>query len=271
MTTFINAAQTATLAIADRAVQYGDGVFTTMLVKYGKICLQEAHFARLKRDCALLSILGVNWELLAKKLKALAQSQQDLPQSVIKVIISRGCGGRGYSPLGCSAPTVILTQAAYPSHYLAWQQRGIELTLLKLRLGLSPLAGIKHLNRLEQVLLKKELAEIGDQEEGIVCRLDGFVVETTVANLFWLKGGVLFTPTLDLAGIKGVQREQVIKAALEIGCGVQEVLVRPDALLSADALFICNALMELVPVRKLQATTWSDFSFCQKLRMRSGA
>ncbi|MGL5291201.1 MAG: aminodeoxychorismate lyase, partial [Vibrionaceae bacterium] len=189
MTMFINTAQTQTVAIADRAVQYGDGVFTTMLVKYGKICLQEAHLARLKRDCKQLCIAGVNWQLLAQKLQTMAQSQQDLPRSVIKVIISRGCGERGYSPLGCSAPTVILTQATFPSHYLTWQQHGIELVFLKQMLGLSPLAGIKHLNRLEQILLKKELLETGAQEEGIVCRLDGFVVETTAANLFWLKGG----------------------------------------------------------------------------------
>ncbi|MDU7188227.1 MAG: aminodeoxychorismate lyase, partial [Klebsiella sp.] len=147
----INGAESETLAVNDRSVQFGDGCFTTARIVRGRVQLLSAHLARLQKACEQLFIPYDDWALLAQEMAHLAQPHQD---GVLKVIITRGAGGRGYSAAGCVNPVRILSVSPWPEHYLRWREEGISVTLSPVRLGRNPsLAGLKHLNRLEQVLI----------------------------------------------------------------------------------------------------------------------
>ena len=151
----INGAESETLAVNDRSVQFGDGCFTTARIFRGRVQLLSAHLARLQKACEQLFIPYDDWALLAHEMAHLAQPHQD---GVLKVIITRGAGGRGYSAAGCVNPVRILSVSPWPEHYLRWREEGISVTLSPVRLGRNPsLAGLKHLNRLEQVLIRSHL------------------------------------------------------------------------------------------------------------------
>ena len=166
----INGAESETLAVNDRGVQFGDGCFTTARILRGQVQLLSAHLVRLQTTCEKLFIPYDDWALLAQEMARLAQPHQD---GVLKVIITRGAGGRGYSAAGCVNPTRILSVSPRPAHYLRWREEGISLSLSPVRLGRNPsLAGLKHLNRLEQVLIRSHLEQT-DADEALVLDSDG--------------------------------------------------------------------------------------------------
>ena len=178
----INGAESETLAVNDRGVQFGDGCFTTARILRGQVQLLSAHLARLQTTCEKLFIPYDDWALLAQEMARLAQPHQD---GVLKVIITRGAGGRGYSAAGCVNPTRILSVSPRPAHYLRWREEGISLSLSPVRLGRNPsLAGLKHLNRLEQVLIRSHLEQT-DADEALVLDSDGWLTECCAANVFW--------------------------------------------------------------------------------------
>lgn len=240
--------QQPTLAINNRAAMYGDGCFTTMLVKEGQIQLLERHIARLAEACLQLQINGIDWTKLEVELSEVHLEGQ----SVIKVFISAGEGGRGYQRDSQTKPQVFVTYHPYPKHYDEWKIRGVSLQIAKTQLGKHPLlAGIKHLNRLEQVLAKNELDSI-ESDDLLMCDIDGMIVESTASNVFWRVGKKWFTPDLQFAGISGVMRNQVMGRLTEIGQTPQIVRVKPEALQQANSMFICNSVMEVVPVASLK-------------------
>jgi len=180
----INGAESETLAVNDRGVQFGDGCFTTARILRGQVQLLSAHLARLQTTCEKLFIPYDDWALLAQEMARLAQPHQD---GVLKVIITRGAGGRGYSAAGCVNPTRILSVSPRPAHYLRWREEGISLSLSPVRLGRNPsLAGLKHLNRLEQVLIRSHLEQT-DADEALVLDSDGWLTECCAANVFGVK------------------------------------------------------------------------------------
>ncbi len=251
------------LPITDRAIHYGDGCFTTMLIKHGVVCFYKQHVQRLKNDALALKIEGIHWNVLLRSLQQIVSSIND-DIAVVKIIITRGSGGRGYSPSGCNLPQIIVASYPYPAHYSTWQNEGIELTQIQQRIGLSSLAGIKHLNRLEQVLIKREI-EILKADDGVVCDLLGHLVETSTANLFWRKGQSIFTPDLSFSGVKGVVRGLVIKIANKLGYSVE--LVRGDVSLleGSDEIFISNSIVEIAPVRQFEKNRFTNFDASRAL------
>ena len=153
----INGCEQNMLAASDRATQFGDGCFTTACIIDGEIPLFAAHLERLQDACQKLLISFENWPELQNEMKMLAKGHV---RGVLKVIISRGTGGRGYSGKSCHSATRILSVSAWPVHYDRWRQDGIVLALSPVRLGRNPLlAGLKHLNRLEQVLIRSHLEQ----------------------------------------------------------------------------------------------------------------
>ena len=154
----LNGISAETLPLTDRAIHYGDGCFSTILVKQQSACLLDHHLTRLKRDANQLSIKTVCWDSVAEWVALVSQSIET-DTGVVKVILSRGSGGRGYSPQGCSEPNVIILSYPYPTHYRQWQQNGIVIAKLDQSIHHSNLAGVKHMNRLEQVLFKQEVEE----------------------------------------------------------------------------------------------------------------
>ncbi|OAN18348.1 aminodeoxychorismate lyase [Photobacterium jeanii] len=262
----INGCEAEQLIVTDRATQYGDGCFTTLCVKNGLPWLWDLHLARFQRTLDALAIPHPDWQWLTQEVSQLAAGFTDL--GVIKVLISRGSGGRGYSPAGCHNPNVVITTAQWPHHYHDWQQQGIALGVCQQALGLTPmLAGHKHLNRLEQVLLKQEIEQQGWQD-AVVRDVLGQVVETSASNIFWRKDQTLYTPDLSMAGVCGVMREQVIRLVASTPYCLQIVKSQLDTLLCADEVFITNALMALVPVNQINDTYFTERTALTELNKR---
>lgn len=250
----INGTESETLAVNDRGVQFGDGCFTTARIIRGQIQFLSAHITRLQTTCEKLFIPYRDWALLAQEMTLQAQPHQD---GVLKVMMTRGTGGRGYSAAGCESPTRVLSVSPYPAHYPRWREEGISLSLSPVQLGRNPsLAGLKHLNRLEQVLIRSHLEQT-DADEALVLDSEGWLTECCAANVFWRKGFDVFTPRLDQAGVNGIMRQHILATLAPSPFRVVEVTTRPDALREADEVLICNALMPLVPVRRWNDTYWS--------------
>lgn len=229
----------------DRSFQYGDGLFTTIRVKGGKAMLWDLHLQRLVSGANALQIHSFDTD----ELTAQVQQAISAPDQVIKVLISRGQAGRGYSPQGIESPCCYISTAALPD-YRNWQQQGICLGVADFKLAQQPaLAGLKHNNRLEQVLIKAELAE-RDVDELVVLDQSDAVIEVSAANLMFCKNGQWYTPTLDQAGVKGVMRQHLMAHLL-----VTEGNFGLADLQQADALLICNALMGVVPVKQFAGQT----------------
>ncbi|MFO1436462.1 MAG: aminodeoxychorismate lyase [Gammaproteobacteria bacterium] len=214
-------------AVRDRAVQYGDGVFETLPIIDGQPQHWDRHLARLKLGCQRLNFPPPAAEQLFDDLLKLPLDNE---RAVLKIIVSRGAGGRGYRPAAISQPTRILTLwpwPQYPSHYF---EEGITLRVCDTPLGSNPrLAGIKHLNRLEQVMARGEWDD-GEIAEGLMLDQRGNIIEGTMSNVFLLQDGVLHTPLLNEAGVAGIMRQIVIEQCEAIGSPVVEREITLDEL-----------------------------------------
>ncbi|MDW2642025.1 aminodeoxychorismate lyase [Citrobacter sp. HN-141] len=242
----INGREQDMLAASDRATQFGDGCFTTARITDGKICFFAAHLQRLQDACQTLFIPFDKWSELQAEMEKLAAGHA---RGVLKVIISRGSGGRGYSGASCHEPTRILSVSVYPAHYDSWRKQGIVLALSPVRLGRNPLlAGLKHLNRLEQVLIRSHLEQT-DADEALVLDSEGWVTECCAANLFWRKDDVVYTPRLDQAGVNGIMRQFCIRMLAQSPFRVVEVYAGLEEVMQAEEIVVCNALMPVLPVR----------------------
>jgi 4-amino-4-deoxychorismate lyase len=243
---FINGQHQGGLSVDDRGLAYGDGHFTTAKVVRGQIQYWPLHLERLKAASKQIKIAEVDWHALEAKAVELTQGCE---LGVIKIVLTAGSGGRGYSRQGCSASTVICSLHQYPAHYESWQQSGVKLGDSPIKLGLNPmLAGIKHLNRLEQVLIKADLEQqqLADNslDEVVVCDLHGHIIECNSANIFWYADEQWHTPDLSSSGVNGIMR-QLICSHLK---NVKQLQATPGDLLAADAVFICNSLLGIAPV-----------------------
>lgn len=261
---WINGERQQQITVSDRALHYGDGCFTTARLQQGKIAWLEAHLQRLKQAASVLMIQDVDWHRLKQEMLHAAANAQP-GEGVLKVILSRGSGGRGYSAAGCHQPVRIVMLFAAPAHYEALHESGVRLAISPVRLGINPqLAGIKHLNRLEQVLIRTQLEQSG-ADEALVLDTEGKLVECCAANLFWRKENQLFTPAIDGAGVDGIMRRRIIALAGQHGYVCQQVREEPQALAEADEVFISNALMPLLPVRQIEQWHYRSRTLYQRL------
>ncbi|MCL9783586.1 aminodeoxychorismate lyase [Vibrio sp. S4M6] len=244
----INGKSIEHVSVKDRSFQYGDGCFTTMLALDGAIQDWPLHIERMERCLDLLGIEHPNWHILRETLDKMSATSAKVG---LKLHVSRGEGGRGYSPTSVSAPTITLSEFPFPPHYEIMQSNGIELGVCEQRLGHNPLlAGHKHNNRLEQVLLKSEMDRKG-YVDGLTLDIDGNVIESTMANVFWVKDNQVYTPSLAKSGVAGVMRTVVLDLLPEIGI---DVIIGEFALshvLEADELFLTNSLLRVAPIVKV--------------------
>ncbi|GKW10502.1 MULTISPECIES: aminodeoxychorismate lyase [Pectobacterium] len=248
---WINGQLQEQLSVLDRGAQYGDGCFTTARVSAGEIVWFDRHIVRMQQATARLLFPPVDWESLIAEMKQAALGRAN---GVVKVMLTRGVGGRGYSTQGCAQPSRIVIQADYPVHYVDWREQGIRLNLSPVALAKNPLlAGIKHLNRLEQVLIRAHLDQTS-ADETLVLDTSGALVECCAANLFWRKGHRVYTPDLSQSGVDGVARQHIIALLAGSDFELQIVSEPIGVLADADEVLVCNALMPLVPVN--QAHVW---------------
>ncbi|MFD2166545.1 aminodeoxychorismate lyase [Thalassotalea euphylliae] len=235
------------LPITSRGVAYGDGIFTTAKIEAGEVKALNLHITRLTEGSEWLG-LTFDSTLLTAHLQQLAKQ---FPLAVLKVLLTAGEGGRGYSRANASAEKILITVHEFPKHYFNWQKKGIWLGLAETKLGINPLlASKKHLNRLEQVFVRREL-DARKEDDIVVLDINNNVVETSAGNIFWLPRGSKQwqTPSVVNAGVDGLVRQQLlsqIPTTIVEQCPI-------DLLDNAEAAFICNSVMELVPV-----SMWRD-------------
>ncbi len=249
----VNGKSASRIDLLDRGFQYGDGVFTTLLVQDGVPLFLERHFERLTRDCQRLAIPPFEWALLRQDVMAVLGDQR---QGVIKIQITRGAGGRGYRTPGVVSPArvvVLHPPSRFPDQY---SSAGIEARYCHVRLGINAsLAGIKHMNRLEQVLARSEWQDNG-VAEGLMLDHEGLLVEGTMSNVFLVKGRQLQTPRLDRCGVAGVMRSIIISAASTLGLSFSECRLTPAAVDAADEVFLTNSIIRLWPIRCLEGKSY---------------
>ena len=259
----VNGVPGNSISIRDRGLLYGDGVFRTLRASQGKALHWPLHYQKLKRDCAALGMPCPDEALLCAELdQVLAQH----PDGVLKLIVTRGEGARGYTPSAAVTPTRIWDFSSLPDYPPEWTTQGIKARICSLRLPAQPrLAGIKHLNRLENVLAA---AEWNNPEiaEGLLLDADGNVIEGTRSNLFMVSQGQLVTPDLSRCGVAGIQRERVMAWALQHGVTLQVRDVGLEEALHADELFLVNSVVGLWPVRELEQSRWSHFPVAAQIR-----
>lgn len=237
----------------DRGLQYGDGLFETIAVRDGAPLLFDHHLRRLAEGCRRLRMPAPDPALLAREAASLCDGAT---RAVLKLIVTRGPGRRGYRIATDEppAPTRIVMLLPAPAMAAEDYRQGIALRLCQTRLGANPaLAGLKHLNRLEQVLAR---AEWDDPEirEGLMMDREGAVIEGTMSNLFIVSAGKLRTPALGDCGVAGILRARVLETAAAHGITATEGRLLPGDVEAADEAFVCNSLIGVVPVCRFERT-----------------
>ena len=242
----VNGSETAGIAADDRGLQYGDGLFETMAATGGRIQHLALHLARLEEGCRRLRIPMPSAGLLEDECERVLEG---LGTGTVKLTITRGPGPRGYRPPAVPSVTrIVVSSAARP--------RGdalapLVIRLCDTRLGLNPLlAGLKHLNRLEQVMACSEWNDPGIGE-GLMLSTDGRLISATAANVFMVEAGRLVTPAIRDCGVAGIMRQVVLAAASDSGLPAAVEDVHPDRLATADEVFVTNAVVGIRPVMEL--------------------
>lgn len=248
----INGERKNTLEITDRGLHYGDGLFETIEVVLGQPVFLSLHLARLKTGCQTLKIPYPDEDLLLDELK---QVSTDCEQGIIKLMLTRGSGGRGYRQPELLKPTRIIALHPFPDYPEHYKTQGIQARFCSTRLGLNPLlAGLKHNNRLEQVLARAEWQD--EFQEGLMLNLNEHVIEGTMSNLFVIKEQIVYTPEINVSGIKGVMRQIIINIAEQNNIPLQEALLTKDFVLQADELFVSNSVIGIWPIRFLEKKSY---------------
>jgi 4-amino-4-deoxychorismate lyase len=244
----VNGAPGNSINAEDRGLSYGDGVFRTLRMQAGRPFGWERQYAKLQHDCSALKIACPSALVLSSELQQLGKVQ---PDGVAKIIITRGVSSRGYAPSAQSESTRILSVAAATAYPAEFARQGVRVHVCKVRFAHQLLlAGIKHLNRLENVLAASEWRE-QDVAEGLMCDISGFVISGTRSNLFLLRGNILYTPNLARCGVSGVQRDRVIDWARQHGVTCKAAEFHLEELVLADEIFLVNSVFGLWPVCEL--------------------
>ncbi|MFN7086785.1 MAG: aminodeoxychorismate lyase [Burkholderiales bacterium] len=260
----VNGVPSDVIAVTDRGLAYGDGVFRTLAVRGGRPRHWQRHYARLRDDCRALGIVCPDAAtLLAEVIHAVA----DETDCAVRITVTCGPGERGYARPAAAHPTRIVMSSPLPQPAADQGVHGVKVHLCALRLGFQPaLAGIKHLNRLENVLARTEWNDPAIAE-GLLLDPEGNAIEGTMSNLFIVeRGRDLATPSLARCGVAGVTREIIIGRARRHGvaCEVGDILL--ERLLRADEVFLVNSLIGVWQVRELAGRNWAQGTFAVRAR-----
>ena len=266
----INGRMTDCVAPTDRGLLYGDGLFETIAVVEGEPGHWQQHLQRLRAGCARLGIEAVDELLLAEECRQLVDG---VGRAVVKIIVTRGSGGRGYRVPARPAPTRILQLHDWPELSVLCAQQGVAVRICDIRLGHNPrLAGIKHLNRLEQVLARQEWDDTGIME-GLLLDSVGNLIEGTMSNLFLVKDEVLLTPDLQRCGVAGIMRSQVLELADQLSIHAEICQLGMADLHEAGEVFICNSLIGIWPIIAIDDRNYTRGTTTSRLQdlLASGA
>lgn len=248
--------------VFDRGLEFGDGVFETIAVINARPRLLERHLARLALGCERLGIGGVDINACRTEIEQVATEKG---VGVLKLIVTRGRGGTGYSSADCPPTRWLAAMPARerPSHFSA---HGVQLHLCEQLLPSDPrLAGIKHLNRLSNVLARREWHDV-DIAEGLMRTEDGSIVCGTMSNVFLVQHDTLITPAIVTAGVCGVVRAAILDACRVERIAVREQQVTLQDMANASEVFVTNALIGAWPVRGLAGYRWEPGPYVRRVQ-----
>ncbi len=257
---WIDGVRGESVSLSDRALHYGDGAFTTIRVRAQQGCWIDAHLQRLQQSCVGLCLPKPDFAQLRTEIEDAARVES---AGVVKVLLSRGDGARGYAPQGAPGRRMVFAYAS-PELDASTYAQGLQLRYADLVLSQQPaLAGYKHANRLEQIMARAEWDDptIAD---ALLCDVDGRVVSATSANVFARFGNELRTPSLVRAGVAGICRQHVLQSPPP-GFSVTVTDMHRDALGTADELFLSNCVRGIVPVRALGDHGYASMSVARSL------
>ncbi len=253
----VNGENSDKISVTDRGLQFGDGVFETIRVFEGRAIWWQSHLSRLLEGCRHLHFTHLpNTERLQQEADFLIST---CASGVLKIIITRGCSNSGYATSDSLQPNRILSLTPGLRHHSKAEQ-GIHLGICQQRLANGKLlAGVKHLNRLEQVLGRLQCQQKG-WDEGVMLDYRDRVIEGSMSNLFIWHDEHLLTPSLENAGIRGLCRKKVIDMSEKAGIKLSRSTLKLEDLTAASAMFVTNSLIGIWPVAKFnnQALTIND-------------
>jgi len=254
----LNGTLVSDISIMDRGFQYGDGLFETLSISKGVVSLWDHHYSRLEKSCQRLSIAVPDKADLLNNINMLMEGiDTENNKYVVKLMVSRGVSGRGYAVTDSITPNVVLILSDYPGYPESYGQTGVKTRICDLKLSHQPLlAGMKHLNRLEQVLARNEWNST-DIVEGLVCDQNNNVIEGIMSNVFIVDNDKVLTPKLDQCGVEGVMRRHVLEYLDRKNIETEINNINQEQLFSASEVFLTNSIIGIWPVRKIDARVYS--------------
>ncbi|MET0218845.1 MAG: aminodeoxychorismate lyase [Burkholderiales bacterium] len=263
MGVLLNGAVDGRLVPEDRGLAYGDGVFRTLRLRDGRPVCWARQYRKLQGDCEAIGLRCPTPELLKAEL---GRAGEGLREGVGKVIVTRGAGQRGYAPPTHPEPNRIVSVGPLPAHPPSFREEGIRVHRCRLRLAIQPrLAGIKHLNRLENVLARMEWTDPAIAE-GLLLDAEGYLTEGIASNLFLVREGVLHTPDLSRCGVSGVTRERIMAIALFERVPLRMARLQWQDLLHADEAILVNSLIGAWQIRCVQGREWDRGIWTPRIR-----
>ena len=248
----INGKAAESLSILDRGFQYGDGLFETLALVDGEVKHWSLHWDRLCEGCERLFLPQPNELQLLSEIDYVAAG---VGKEIVKIIISRGKSARGYA-FDEVMPSHVVSAYQWPKFPEENSKQGITLFVCQTNVARQPaLAGIKHLNRLENVLARHEWND-AQFAEGIMLDTDKNVIEGTMSNLFIVKNNILQTPDLSRCGVAGVTRQRIMQLAIEKGITLDVKNINLEQVEQADEVFVCNTVIGIWPVKKINQSRY---------------
>lgn len=260
---WIDGTPTGALPLPDRGLDFGDGVFETILMHAGKPLFLEMHLERLALGLQTLAIPDCT--TTARQHLNNAAASVHWRWAVLRLSVTRGSGPRGYAPSDNAVPRVLMNISQLDRD-CAQMMPPATLCMANIRLATQPfLAGIKHLNRLEQVLAAAQVKTEG-VDEGVVLDQEGNIASVVAGNLFLVSGGKLLTPALDSCGVLGTRRRLIIERwAPAIGLTVQHANITQSDLANAEQVFYSNSLQTVRPIGRIGQQSWNAHGVCEAI------
>lgn len=249
----------------NRAAQFADGLFETLIIKNGEILALQHHVNRMQGGCNILNLQMPEEGLVAvfERCKKTLLDESGLNDATLKLIARRADSARGYSYDNNQMVFTAFLSVASPLSASCYKE-GVELQYCQTQCSVQvQLAGLKHLNRLENVLARNELQN--DVFEGLMFNAFGNLIEGTMSNVFFEKDGVLHSPLLDVSGVKGVMRDLILKYCEQSNIEVQEYDINKNNIAVFDSMFICNSLIGVLPVKKIEQKIFTIGSVTKSL------
>jgi branched-chain amino acid aminotransferase len=247
----ITAADVAVVSPLDRGFLYGDSVYETIRTYGGRPFLLSEHLVRLRRSAERLEIpherstVDIETEII----RTIASAA--LPETAIRVVLTRGRGPLGYAPEACGPPTLVVHARPCPVIPDSFMREGIDVAIVGVtrnsRTSLDP--AIKSSNLLNNFLAWRAAQRLGAYEP-ILLNAAERLTEGATSNLFMVRTERLITPSLEDGLLEGVTRGLVLELAREAGIDAVEESLGPDDLRTADEAFLTSTLKGVLPIRR---------------------